>query len=269
MAKTMTRKSKTAKSRARGRTEVVRKPIPKPVARSKPPARKSATFGRAKSIVEVKRALPREAAAKEKKPLVDGLSPQDQAVLKAFKRIKPLLQQPLDPRISHLVEIFGVDTVNALIAAARKSGLVGETEVADAIARGEAAMGPSPHGTWAWHELMTTDIASTKRFYSSMFGWEASDVEMMPGFNYTIFRRAKREIAGLMAIGPEHGDMPSGWGVYIAVDDVDAAAEKAERLGGEIIVPAHDIPVGRWAMIKDPAGAALCLYRAKIEVSVG
>ena len=67
-----------------------------------------------------------------------------------------------------------------------------------------------------------------------------------------------------MAIGPEHGDMPSGWGVYIAVDDVDAAAEKAERLGGEIIVPAHDIPVGRWAMIKDTAGAVLCLYRAKI-----
>jgi predicted enzyme related to lactoylglutathione lyase len=273
MAKTMTRKSKAPKPAARkaaaGRRTIL-KPVVKPAARSQKAApRKTLSPGRAKTIVEVKRALPRGriagvAATKATKSLIKETSPQDAAVLKAFKRIKPLLQQPLDPRISHLVEIFGADTVNALIAAARKSGLVGETEVSDAIARGEAAMGPSPHGAWAWHELMTTDVASTKRFYSSMFGWEASDVEMMPGFNYTIFRRAQREIAGLMAIGPEHGDMPSGWGVYVAVDDVDAAAEKAERLGGEIIVPAHDIPVGRWAMIKDTTGAVLCLYRAKI-----
>jgi hypothetical protein len=66
-----------------------------------------------------------------------------------------------------------------------------------------------------------------------------------------------------MAMTPEQTDLPPGWTLYVAVDDVDAAAEKAESLGGEIVVPAHDIPVGRWAMLKDPGGAMICVYKGR------
>ena len=273
MARTAVKsKGKAARKSSRLSVKTIAKrPAARPVVKSKS---KSATAGRAAHAArDVRTKKPAQVIERKavagKTAGAAAAAAHDGMLTRLFGRIKPLFRKPLDPRIGHLVEIFGVEAVNALIAAYRKTQDVAENEIAEAIARGEAAMGPSPHGTWAWHELMTSDVAGTKRFYSSMFGWEASDVEMMPGFNYTIFRRAGREVAGLMGVGPEHGDMPSGWVVYIAVDDVDAASEKAERLGGEVIVPAHDIPVGRWAMIKDPAGAVLCLYRARVETGVG
>src|SRR5690349_5401830 len=39
-------------------------------------------------------------------------------------------------------------------------------------ARAEVA-GPPPIGSWAWHELATTDNEAAFAFYSSLFGWEA------------------------------------------------------------------------------------------------
>jgi predicted enzyme related to lactoylglutathione lyase len=181
---------------------------------------------------------------------------------KMMGRIKPLFRKPLDPRIKHMVEVFGEQAVKGLIAAYRETRDTAEAELREALARAEA-LKPSPvHGAWAWHELMTNDVAGSKRFYGELFGWEAYDLEMMPGFNYTLFKHQGKECGGMMALAPEHGHMPPGWGVYVTVDDVDAAAERAELLGGEVIVPPHDIPVGRWSMIKDPGGAMICLYRA-------
>jgi predicted enzyme related to lactoylglutathione lyase len=48
----------------------------------------------------------------------------------------------------------------------------------------------------------------------------------------------------------------SMWGSYITVDDVDATADRAKELGGNIIVPITNVPtVGRFCMIQDPQGA--------------
>jgi predicted enzyme related to lactoylglutathione lyase len=121
---------------------------------------------------------------------------------------------------------------------------------------------PKP-GAFVWHELMTTDPGRAKSFYSDLFGWKTSEMEMMPGFNYTVFSHAKQDHAGMMAITPEHGDVKPHWDVYVSVRDVDATAARCEALGGEIVVPPHDIPVGRWAMLKDPTGAQICVYKSK------
>jgi predicted enzyme related to lactoylglutathione lyase len=121
---------------------------------------------------------------------------------------------------------------------------------------------PKP-GAFVWHELMTTDVARSKSFYGDLFGWKTSEMEMMPGFNYTVINHAKQPHGGMMAITPEHGDMRPHWDVYISVRDVDVTAAKCEQLGGEIVVPPHDIPVGRWAMLKDPTGAQMCIYKSK------
>lgn len=182
-----------------------------------------------------------------------------------FDRVKPIFKQPLDPRIKHLVEVFGTEAVVGLMEAYRKrQDDAHHDELRDAVTRAEITKAPPMHGSWAWHELMTRDVPGSKRFYREVFGWESNDIEMMPGFNYTTFRKNGQDIGGMMDIRPEHGDMQPGWSVYVAVDDVDSAADMAESLGGEIIVPPHDIPVGRWAMVKDPAGAVICLYRAKM-----
>ena len=30
---------------------------------------------------------------------------------------------------------------------------------------------PSPHGSFCWNELATTDAEACKKFYSELFGW--------------------------------------------------------------------------------------------------
>lgn len=211
-----------------------------------------------------KRQAPGVARRNARKANSGGAAERDGVFRRLFDRTKHIFKQPLDPRIKHLVEVFGTEAVVGLMDAYRKrQDDAHQAELREAMAQAEAVAPPIMHGSWVWHELMTSNTAGAKRFYREMFGWTANDIEMMPGFYYTTFTKNGKDLGGMMAIGPEHGDMTPGWGVYIAVDDVDSAADKAEDLGGQIVVPAHDIPVGRWAMVKDPAGAVICLYKSK------
>jgi len=52
------------------------------------------------------------------------------------------------------------------------------------------------------------------------------------------------------------------WLGYVTVEDVDATAAKAAKLGGLIAMPPFDVPdVGRIAVLKDPQGAAIGLFK--------
>ena len=63
-----------------------------------------------------------------------------------------------------------------------------------------------------------------------------------------------------MAIPTQAAGMPSTWGAYVTVSNVDALLIRVEELGGKICVPPQDIPdVGRFAVIQDPQGAMLSL----------
>jgi predicted enzyme related to lactoylglutathione lyase len=107
-------------------------------------------------------------------------------------------------------------------------------------------------GTLAWEELMTADIPAATAFYSKIFGWEATPLEM-PGMEYTELKLNGRGIGGAMK--PPMEGMPAMWGIYFAVEDTDKAVEIATANGGTVIQPAVDIPPGRMAVIADPAGA--------------
>ena len=41
------------------------------------------------------------------------------------------------------------------------------------------------HGEFCWVDLATTDPAAAKRFYGSLFGWQAEDMPAGPGMTYT------------------------------------------------------------------------------------
>ena len=58
-------------------------------------------------------------------------------------------------------------------------------------------------------------------------------------------------------------NVPPHWLAYIAVSDVDGVTEKAETLGGKVMVPAMEIPkVGRFSVVQDPTGAVLSPFRS-------
>ena len=121
-------------------------------------------------------------------------------------------------------------------------------------------MGPMPaHGQFCWNELATTDLAAAQKFYTELLGWnikESNDAGMV--YNEIVVNG--QHIGGLYQMRPEQAGMPSYWMAYVAVDDVDAAARRAEELGGTIRVPPMDIPhTGRFTVITDPTGATIAL----------
>lgn len=110
-------------------------------------------------------------------------------------------------------------------------------------------------GAYCWSELATRDPGSAKAFYTSVFDWEPSG-EPMGAVQYTEFKLGGQSIAGMFPISDEmSAAMPSYWGVYLAVADCDGTVALATTLGASIVLPAMDIPIGRFAGLKDPQGA--------------
>jgi hypothetical protein len=113
-------------------------------------------------------------------------------------------------------------------------------------------------GAFTWAELHSRDVAGSKAFYASAFGWDAETSGEGGPMPYTEFKVGGESIAGLMEIGSE---MPAGvpphWMPYVEVADTDATVAKATSLGGSVLVPATDFPGGRFAIISDPQGATL------------
>ncbi|MCH8843049.1 MAG: VOC family protein [SAR324 cluster bacterium] len=114
-------------------------------------------------------------------------------------------------------------------------------------------------GTFIWHEINTSDPGGAKSFYSDLTGWKTHEMDMGPAGKYTMLQNGGSGIGG---ITPADGQ-PAHWLMYIGVDDVDAAVKKAEALGGKAAVPAMDIPVGRFAVLTDPAGARFAVFTPK------
>jgi hypothetical protein len=127
---------------------------------------------------------------------------------------------------------------------------------------GETDVG-NPHGRFVWYELMTTDMEAAKAFYAKVVGWGMEDASM-PGMAYTLFTVGGASVSGLMGLpeaAKELGAKPS-WVGYVAVDDVDSAADRITQLGGAVHVPPTDIPnISRFSVVADPQMATLVLVK--------
>jgi uncharacterized protein len=121
-------------------------------------------------------------------------------------------------------------------------------------------------GAFCWVELGTTDQNAAKKFYGSLFGWAANDNPMGPDGVYTIFKLQDRDAAAAYTLRPDeraHG-VPPHWMLYIAVENVDAAASRVPPLGGQVLAPAFDVmDAGRMAVVQDPTGAMFSMWQAK------
>lgn len=114
------------------------------------------------------------------------------------------------------------------------------------------------HGAFSWCELMTTDVAAAKAFYTKLFGWDTENMAAA-GMDYMVVKAGGKGIGGIMAMPKDAPPgMPPAWGTYVTVKDVDATARTATQLGAKLLVPPQDIPkVGRFCVIQDPQGAVI------------
>jgi uncharacterized protein len=112
-------------------------------------------------------------------------------------------------------------------------------------------------GTINWNELITADPAAAA-FYHDVVGLTTSTMDMGAG-EYTLFESEGQMVGGTTP--PQMPGVPSHWHVYFGVADADATAAKAGELGGSVLVPQFDTPVGRMAVIADPQGAVFSIIQ--------
>jgi predicted enzyme related to lactoylglutathione lyase len=123
------------------------------------------------------------------------------------------------------------------------------------------------HGRFVWYELMTSDQSAAEAFYKEVIGWGARDAGV-PGMSYSLMTVEENPVAGVMTVPEEakkQGARP-GWIGYVAVDDVDKRAAELTEIGGTVYRAPDDIPgVGRFAIVADPQGAVIALFKGSSE----
>jgi uncharacterized protein len=100
------------------------------------------------------------------------------------------------------------------------------------------------------------DAATLKSFYGELFDWPLEEAEI-PGY---FFARPDGEEGLQGGIGADPSGGPGHVTFYVQVDDLQAALDKAELLGGRTVMPVSEIPNGPTiALLADPEGHTIGL----------
>ncbi len=186
---------------------------------------------------------------------------------------------------SHWASYLSVPDVDKSFAAAKAAGATGLMEPANfgEVGRAAAIADPTgaavclwkggrddpadvekaPIGGWYWNELFTKDVKKAVAFYEKVFGYTHDEMDMGPQGTYYILKDAAGKMRGGAMQQPPGLPIPSNWQPYVHVADCDATVARATQLGAlSIMMPPTDIPnVGRFAVIMDPAGAAIAVMK--------
>jgi predicted enzyme related to lactoylglutathione lyase len=197
------------------------------------------------------------------------------------------------PGVTAWTTYVWVDDVDATIAKARDAGGSVLMEPFDALDGGRIAIIADPAGAalgiwspgkhkgaqlvnepsaYSMSALMTNDFDGSKRFYRDVFGWGIESFQMgeaemvmwlVDGYvGGEPKQPVRRDVVATMLPSGGNGDGPAPhWDVDFWIADLDAAAEKVNELGGQMLTPPYDIPgTGlRQGVFMDPQGATFSL----------
>lgn len=185
-------------------------------------------------------------------------------------------QDPGPPRWTTYVTVADADTIAAAVKGAGGSVLLEPMDVLDVgrmavfadptgapfsvwqpLAHHGAELANEP-GALCWTELNTRDPETAAAFYGAVFGWKAETSE--GPMQYTELKVDGKSIAGMMDMtGRVPDEVPAHWLVYFAVADCDAAVATTKQSGGQVFMEPMDLPIGRFAVLGDPQGAAFAV----------
>jgi predicted enzyme related to lactoylglutathione lyase len=125
-----------------------------------------------------------------------------------------------------------------------------------------------PNGTPCWVDVMVTDPAAAKAFYSGLFGWDIQDGPPEAG-GYAMCMLKGQPVAAIQP-KPEGNPVPNVWSTYLASDDLDKTVAKAKEAGGQFMMEPMDVmTAGRLAFGMDPTGAPYGIWQAGDHLGVG
>lgn len=116
-------------------------------------------------------------------------------------------------------------------------------------------------GAFLWFDLLTEDVEASKAFYASMFGWRyRTDADGGP---VRIVNKNGREIGAIFDHNTTAEEVESQWIGSLSVDDVDSATDLLVERGGRVLLGPAEAARGRYAVVADPQGAVLALFRGR------
>ena len=114
-------------------------------------------------------------------------------------------------------------------------------------------------GAFSWADLNTRDPESAKRFYGQLFGWNITAGKDDPT-GYLHIQNGEHYIGGIPS-PKQIGNVPPHWLVYFHVSDCGKSLDRAADMDAQVLLPTTRLEhVGRFAVVKDPQGAAFALF---------
>ncbi|MCX6498950.1 MAG: VOC family protein [Arthrobacter sp.] len=115
-------------------------------------------------------------------------------------------------------------------------------------------------------EIPAEDENRAGKFYTSVFGWEFSSV---PEMGYAMIKTTPTDAAGMPSVtGSINGGMFHREGdlrspvITVDVDDIDAALEQINSLGGSTVTPRQEVGSMGWAAyFRDTEGNIVGLWQ--------
>jgi predicted enzyme related to lactoylglutathione lyase len=123
---------------------------------------------------------------------------------------------------------------------------------------------PEPkYGQISWRDLTVPNAEEVRDFYAAVVGWTFTDHPMGDYADYNVHAGGSDTppVAGIVHARGINAHVPPQWLMYVTVESVDASVAAAVRLGGEAVIGPADMGGGRWAVVRDPAGAVIALWQ--------
>jgi uncharacterized protein len=127
---------------------------------------------------------------------------------------------------------------------------------------------PDTAGGVGWHELLAADCEKALAFYRALLGWQKAGADVDAIGTYQLFSAGGQTIGGMFT-KPAMAPTPF-WLFFFTTGDIDAAAQRVQACGGQILEGPIGTSGGRLVVrCLDPQGATFALTGGQNKKSVG
>ena len=116
-------------------------------------------------------------------------------------------------------------------------------------------------GKIGWIDLTVPDATALCDFYQAVVGWRVEGVEMGGYQDYCMLPAEGGPVAGVCHARGVNTGLPAQWLIYITVANLEQSLAEVEARGGALVRPTKTLGGhGRFAVVRDPAGAVCALF---------
>ena len=127
-------------------------------------------------------------------------------------------------------------------------------------------MGDDAIGTIGWVDLTVEHADRVRDFYAAVVGWESTGVEMGGYEDFAVGPPGSGGVAGVCFARGGNAEIAekvgAAWLMYVTVRSVDDALAACRANGGELLVGPKSMGSHRYAVIRDPGGAAMAVIES-------